>query len=51
MMAGYFIPNFWLKKISLSEEKASGLDESAIEIEKIPMIYQPVTKLELTRKN
>lgn len=41
---------FWLKKLSLSEEKAFGLDKSDVEIEEIPMVYQPITKLELTRK-
>ncbi|MEN9910246.1 MAG: Low affinity potassium transport system protein kup [Bacteroidota bacterium] len=41
---------FWLKKLSLSEEKAFGLDKSDVEIEEIPMVYQPITNLELTRK-
>jgi KUP system potassium uptake protein len=42
---------YWLKKLSLSEEKAFGLDKSDVKIEEIPMVYQPITKLELTRKN
>lgn len=42
---------FWLKKLSLSEEKAFGLDKSDVEIEEIPMVYQPITNLELTRKD
>jgi len=41
---------FWLKRLSLSEEKAFGLDKSDVEIEEIPMVYQPITKLELIRK-
>ncbi|WP_316633844.1 KUP/HAK/KT family potassium transporter [uncultured Flavobacterium sp.] len=41
---------YWLKQLSLSEEKAFGLDKSDVEIEEIPMVYQPITKLELVRK-
>ncbi len=41
---------FWLKKLSLSDEKAFGLDKSDVKIEEYPMVYSPVTKLELCRK-
>ncbi|TBX68701.1 potassium transporter Kup [Flavobacterium silvisoli] len=41
---------FWLKKLSLSDEKAFGLDKSDVQIEEYPMVYSPVTNLELNRK-
>ena len=41
---------FWLKKLSLSDEKAFGLDKSDVVIEEYPMVYSPVTNLELNRK-
>lgn len=41
---------FWLKKISLSDEKAFGLDKSDVAIEEYPMVYSPTMKLELNRK-
>jgi len=41
---------FWLKKLSISDEKAFGLDKSDVEIENVPMIYSPATTLELNRK-
>jgi KUP system potassium uptake protein len=41
---------FWLKKLSLSDEKAFGLDKSDVKIEEYPMVYSPVTNLELSRK-
>lgn len=41
---------FWLKKLSLSDEKAFGLDKSDIKIEEYPMIYSPAIKIELNRK-
>jgi KUP system potassium uptake protein len=41
---------FWLKKLSISDEKAFGLDKSDVEIENVPMIYSPATNLELNRK-
>ncbi|WP_162127660.1 KUP/HAK/KT family potassium transporter [Flavobacterium phycosphaerae] len=46
MMTTYF----WLKKLSLSDEKAFGLDKSDVQIEEYPMVYSPVTNLELNRK-
>ncbi|MFY7739554.1 MAG: KUP/HAK/KT family potassium transporter [Flavobacterium sp.] len=41
---------FWLKKLSLSDEKAFGLDKSDVAIEEYPMVYSPTIKLELNRK-
>lgn len=41
---------FWLKKLSLSDEKAFGLDKSDVAIEEYPMVYTPVSNLELSRK-
>jgi len=41
---------FWLKKLSLSDEKAFGLDKSDVAIEEYPMVYSPTMKLELNRK-
>jgi KUP system potassium uptake protein len=41
---------FWLKKLSLSDEKAFGLDKSDVSIEEYPMIYSPVSNIELRRK-
>ncbi|RXR17290.1 potassium transporter Kup [Flavobacterium amnicola] len=41
---------FWLKRLSISDEKAFGLDKSDVEIENVPMIYSPATNLELNRK-
>lgn len=41
---------FWLKKLSLSDEKAFGLDKSDVAIEEYPMVYSPVTNIELTKK-
>lgn len=41
---------FWLKKLSLSDEKAFGLDKSDVKIEEYPMVYSPTMKLELNRK-
>ena len=42
---------FWLKKLSLSDEKAFGLDKSDVTVEEYPMIYSPVSNIELRRKN
>jgi len=41
---------FWLKKLSLSDEKAFGLDKTDVAIEEYPMVYTPVSNLELSRK-
>jgi len=40
---------FLLKKYSLSDERAFGLDKSDVEIEYVPLIYQPVANVELKR--
>ena len=40
---------FWLKDISLSEERSFGLDPSNVKIEKFPLIVAPVTNLKLNR--
>ena len=40
---------FWLKEVSLSEERGFGLDPSNVRIEKFPLIVAPVTKLNLKR--
>ncbi len=40
---------FFIKKLSLSEEKAFGLDSSSVKIEKFPLVLHPPEKLVLTR--
>ncbi|MEC5142233.1 KUP/HAK/KT family potassium transporter [Chitinophaga sp. 212800010-3] len=40
---------FFLKKISLSEERGFGLDSSYVTIEKYPLVVAPVTNLQLKR--
>ena len=40
---------FWLKEISLGEERGFGLDPSNVTIEKFPLIVAPVSKLNLKR--
>ncbi len=42
---------FWLKKISLSEERGFGLDSSYVTVEKFPLIVAPVTNIHLRRVN
>lgn len=41
--------HFWLKELSLSEERGFGLDASTVTIEKFPLIVAPVTNLRLKR--
>ena len=41
---------FWLKKLSLSDEKAFGLDRSDVKLKEYSMVYSPVNNLELCRK-
>jgi KUP system potassium uptake protein len=41
--------HFWIKEISLSEEKGFGLDTSYVTVEKFPLIVSPVTKIKLNR--
>jgi len=40
---------FWLKEISLGEERGFGLDPSNVTIEKFPLIVAPVSRLNLKR--
>ena len=41
--------HFWLKEISLSEERGFGLDPSNVAVEKFPLIVAPLTNLRLKR--
>ena len=47
MLNSYFL----LKYLSQSDAKAFGLDKSDVAIEKVPIVYQPISKLTLERKN
>jgi KUP system potassium uptake protein len=40
---------FWLKEVSLSEERGFGLDTSNVHVEKFPLIVAPVTNVKLRR--
>ena len=40
---------FWLKEISLGEERGFGLDPSFVTVEKFPLIVAPVSRLNLKR--
>jgi KUP system potassium uptake protein len=40
---------FYVKEISLSEEKGFGLEQSKVTVEKFPLIVAPVSKLKLSR--
>jgi KUP system potassium uptake protein len=40
---------FWLKEVSLSEERGFGLDPSYVKVEKFPLIVAPVTNIRLKR--
>lgn len=41
--------HFWLKDLSLSEERGFGLDPSNVVVEKFPLIVAPVTNVKLKR--
>jgi KUP system potassium uptake protein len=41
--------HFWLKAISLSEERGFGLDTSNVIVEKFPLVVSPVTNIKLKR--
>ncbi|HMO63539.1 MAG TPA: KUP/HAK/KT family potassium transporter [Ferruginibacter sp.] len=41
--------HFWIKEISLSEEKGFGLSLSNVTVEKYPLVVSPVSKLKLQR--
>ena len=40
---------FWLKGVSLNEEKGFGLEQSTVFVEKFPLIISPVSNLKLQR--
>ena len=40
---------FWVKEISLSEERGFGLEQNNVTVEKFPLIVAPLSKLKLTR--
>ena len=40
---------FWVKTISLSEERGFGLEQSNVTVEKFPLIVAPIRKLKLKR--
>jgi KUP system potassium uptake protein len=40
---------FFLYKLGQSDERAFGLDKSDVLVEHVPLVYQPVNKIELTR--
>ena len=40
---------FWIKDVSLSEEKGFGLDQSNVETEKFPLLINPVSSINLRR--
>jgi len=41
--------HFWLKEVSLSEERGFGLEQNNVTVEKFPLIVSPVSKLKLKR--
>ncbi|WP_291101464.1 MULTISPECIES: KUP/HAK/KT family potassium transporter [unclassified Flavobacterium] len=48
---GFLLNSYYLlKHWSLSDTRAYGLDKSDVEIEEVPIVYQPIAKLELERK-
>jgi KUP system potassium uptake protein len=40
---------FWIKEISLSEEKGFGLQQSNVVVEKYPLIVAPISRVKLKR--
>jgi KUP system potassium uptake protein len=40
---------FWLKELSLSEERSFGLEQSYVNVEKFPLVVAPTSKLKLKR--
>ncbi|HQE33727.1 MAG TPA: KUP/HAK/KT family potassium transporter [Flavobacterium alvei] len=46
LLKGYFM----LKLLGLSDERAFGLDKSDVEVEQIPLVYQPITNIQLERE-
>jgi len=41
--------HFWLKEISLSEERGFGLDPSNVVVEKFPLMVSPIPTLRMKR--
>ena len=41
--------HFWLKEMSLSEERGFGLDASNVVVEKFPLIVAPVTNIKIEK--
>jgi KUP system potassium uptake protein len=41
---------FFLKRLGQSDEKAFGLDKSDVAVEHIPLVYQPINTIQLTRR-
>ena len=41
--------HFWIKEVSLSEERGFGLDPSVVKVEKFPLIVSPVSGVPLKR--
>ena len=41
--------HFWLKELSLSEEKGFGLEQNNVVVEKFPLIVAPITRVKLSR--
>ncbi len=40
---------FWIKEISVSEERSFGLEQSNVMVEKFPLVVAPVSKLKMKR--
>ena len=40
---------FWIKELSVSEERSFGLEQSNVAVEKFPLVVAPVSKLKLNR--
>ncbi len=40
---------FWLKSVSLSEERGFGLDTSSVQVEKFPLVVSPLKTVHLSR--
>jgi len=51
MKEGFLLHSYyWLKNLSLSDAKAFGLDKSDVTVENVPIVYQPISNLQLERK-
>lgn len=40
---------FFMKRLGLSDEKAFGLDKSDVQVEQVPLLYQPIQNVQLVR--